>query len=550
MKQLIIPLAKDKYIVPFFMSGKNSGLCFYLPLMLFILMAIGGCDSRINKSKVANKLPNIIIILADDLGFSDLSCYGSITIQTPNLDNMATEGMMFKNFYTTCSVCSPSRASLLTGRYPQRCGVPFALGGVYSDLGLQDDEITIAEILKDKGYATAAIGKWHLGIPQGFNYTTHEGFISTSEFHPNSQGFDLFYGAVGNAFPGGRIPLIENETIVNDSITVATITDYYTARAKDFIYENQESPFFIYFAHTRPHAPWIANPRFEGISKGGAYGDMVEELDASVGEIMSVLKELELDEKTFIVFTSDNGAAITEDQRYGSNLPFKGGKGTTWEGGHRVPGIFWWPGTIPSGSVCNKLATVMDLLPTISKITGSDSLDDNFVDGCNILPLLEGVQSTEDRIESFFYYNGFNLQALRDGKWKLHLPREEKMLVWWEGGLRVLEEPLLFNVDDDNSESINVADEHPEIVNKLLDQASHIRSELGSWDTPGSEQKNIEKYMDDRTTLKILRSHQNHQNMGISELDPTIPEINLYYWKIAKENRRKKLLEQSMMKSN
>jgi arylsulfatase A-like enzyme len=526
------------------MSVKNSFSPLYLFFMVLVLISLEGCGRKVNQ-QAADEMPNIIIILADDLGYSDLSCYGSEKINTPNLNNMASEGMAFTNFWTTCSVCSPSRASLLTGRYPQRCGVPFALGGVYSDLGLQDDEITIAEVLKDQGYATAAIGKWHLGIPGGFNYSTHEGFISSSEFHPNSQGFDLFFGAVGNAFPGGRIPLLENETVVDDSVTVATVTDHYNARAIEFIKDNKENPFFIYFAHTRPHAPWIPNPRFAGISAGGVYGDMVEELDASVGEVLAVLEELEIDKKTLVIFTSDNGAAITEDQRYGSNLPFRGGKGTTWDGGHRVPGIFMWPGMVPAGEVCDQMATVMDLLPTIKTLVGGALPDDLFIDGNNIWLLLSGENKTEQQGEKFYYYNGLNLQAIREDNWKLHLPREEKMLVWWDGGRRDLKDPLLFNLERDSSESINVAAEHPDIVNRLLNQASGIRDKLGSWDTPGSEQKDIEHLLNDRTTLQILRSQQNHQNMGVSKLDTTTPEINLYYWEIAKGNRREKLEELS-----
>ncbi|MBL7111760.1 MAG: sulfatase [Bacteroidales bacterium] len=523
----------------------NKLKCSLNTFLIFILvMGLGGCGRLVDRG-YPGYLPNIIIILADDLGYSDLSCYGSEKINTPNLDKMASDGMAFTNFWTTCNVCSPSRASLLTGRYPQRCGVPFALGGVYSDLGLQDDEITIAELLKDKGYSTAAIGKWHLGIPLGFNYTTHQGFNSSSEFHPNNQGFDLFFGAVGNAFPDGRIPLIENEIVVDDSVTVATVTDHYNSRAIEFIKENKENPFFIYFAHTRPHAPWTPNPRFDGTSDGGVYGDMVEELDASVGEVIAVLKDLELDEKTLVIFTSDNGAAITEDQRYGSNLPFRGGKGTTWDGGHRVPGIFYWPGKIAAGEVSNQMATVMDLLPTIKNMAGAELPDDRVIDGYNIWPLLSGDDKTEQPGQSFYYYNGFNLQAIRDGKWKLHLPREEKMLVWWESGLRDLKDPLLFNLDNDSSESINVADENPQVVNRLLDQAQKVRNELGSWDIPGTGQKDIERLLNDRTTLRILRSHQDHQNLGVSKLDTTTPEINLYYWEIAKENRRKKLEELS-----
>ena len=355
-----------------------------LSVLSVCMILATGCQLKKQDKAAKRDLPNIIIILADDLGYGDLSCFGSKTIKTPYLDKLASKGIKFTNFWTTCSVCSPSRASLLTGRYPQRCGVPYAVGDVYSDLGLADDEETIAELLKTKGYSTAAIGKWHLGIPQGFNYTTHEGFSSNSEFHPNHQGFDLFFGAAGNAFPSGRIPLMENSRVVQDSITVATVTDEYNSRAIEFIKENKGTPFFIYFAHTRPHAPWIANPAFSGKSEGGVYGDMVEELDASVGLIMKTLEEQGLEKKTLIIFTSDNGAAVTEDQRYGSNLPFRGGKGNTWDGGLRVPGIFYWPGQIDSGIVSN-MATTLDLLPTIANLANVDLPAGLKIDGRNIV---------------------------------------------------------------------------------------------------------------------------------------------------------------------
>lgn len=355
---------------------------------------------------------------------------------------------------------------------------------------------------------------------------------------------------MGNADPGGRMPIIVNDFVVDDSITVARVTDEYNLKAIEFIIENRKKPFFIYFSHTRPHAPWIPNPSFAGKSAGGVYGDMVEEVDASVGLITKKLEELGLVDNTIIIFTSDNGAAITEDQRYGSNLPFRGGKGTTWEGGHRVPGIFYWPARVTEGKICDEIVTIMDIFPTISHLAGIKIPEDLVLDGQNIWPLLTYERGNELQEKMLLYYNGFNLQAIRMNNWKMHLPREEKMLVWWESGIRELKEPLLFNIETDSHESINLASEHPEIVKRLLDEANEVTNKLGSWDIQGSEQKEIISYMDDRTTLQILRSQQNHQNMGVSKLDPTIPEINVYYWEIAKENRHKKLLQQSMMKNN
>ena len=469
-------------------------------------MSLPGCSSLVGGTAGGRKRkPNFIVIFADDLGYGDLSCYGSEKIKTPVIDQMAVEGIRFTDFWATCSVCSPSRASLLTGRYPQRCGVPYAVGGVYSDLGLQASEITIAKLLKTKGYATAAIGKWHLGIPQGFNYTTHEGFSSDSEFHPLNHGFDLFYGAAGNAIPGGRIPLINNETVIDPEMTVATITDKYIDKTIEFL------------------APWIAHPRFEGKSAGGIYGDMVEEVDASTGRILQALKDLNLDEDTLVVFASDNGAAYTPDQRYGSNLPCRGGKAMTWDGGQREPGIFRWPGQIPPGQISDEMINIMDIFPTFTKLAGVKLPTDRVIDGADIWPLLTGVKNAKSPHKVFYYYHGLNLQAVREGKWKLHLPRERKNLVWWDGGLLDLKEPMLFDLQADIGEKNDVAAQHPDVVKRLLQLANKARNELGSWDKPGYDQKPIRHLMDDRIGLGVIRNQQGHDKLGIRKIDPTIP---------------------------
>ncbi len=478
-----------------------------------ITAAVPNIFSCIERNR-SDRPPNFIIIFADDLGYGDLGCYGSKTIQTPNLDRMAAEGMRFSDFSVTCSVCSPSRASLLTGRYPSRCGMPFAVGGVYSDVGLQDDEITIAGLLKKQNYSTACIGKWHLGIPQGFNYQTHEGFTSDSEFHPNRQGFDLFFGVAGNSSPDGSLVLLENDGIVEIDANITTSTEHYTRNAIDFIRENKDKPFFIYFPHNRPHFPMMANPRFEGKSRAGVYGDLVEEIDWSTGEILQALKEFDLDDNTLVIFTSDNGAANNPDQKYGSNLPFRNGKGSTFEGGFREPAIFRWPGKIPAGEVIDEMANSMDLLPTLANLAGVKLPSDRIIDGADIWSLLSGDKSIQWPERTFFYYNGLNLQAIRQGKWKLHLPRTPEMLVWWDGGQRELDKPILFNLDADPGETQDVAAEYPDIVKHLLKLTKNVRKELGSWKKKGSDQKQIEHLMNDRRRLRHLRTHQNHQNMG------------------------------------
>lgn len=357
-------------------------------------------------------------------------------------------------------------------------------------------------------------------------------------------GFDLFFGAAGNSFPGGRMPLIENDHVIDDSISVAIVTDRYTEKAIDFITKNKENPFFIYFAHTRPHAPLIPNPAFAGRSKGGPYGDLVEELDASVGLLMEALNEMGLEKNTLIIFTSDNGALFTVDQKYGSNAPLRGGKGNTWEGGHKVPAIFYWPGTIPSGEYSDQFSTNMDLLPTVIYLAGAQLPESLKVDGHNLWPLIEGSENVISGNDVFFFYNGLNLQAVREGKWKLHLPRDEKMLVWWESGLRDLKSPMLFDLQIDPNELNDVAEKHPEVIAHLTSLAQDTRVKLGDWELPGREQKDIGSYLDDRAGLQSLRTQQNHQHLGVSNLDPTTDSLNRYYWEIARENRRKFLQSQ------
>lgn len=455
-------------------------------------------------------MPNIVLLFADDLGYGDLGCYGSQTIRTPNLDRLAAEGVRFTDFHSLCSVCSPSRASLLTGRYPSRCGMPFAVGGVYSDLGLQSSEVTIAELLKARGYRTACIGKWHLGFPQGFDYLTHAGFTSTSEFHPLRHGFDVFYGMVGNTSPDGSTALLENDGIIDPDAHVTTITEHFTQRAIEFIGEEKQSPFFVYLPHTRSHAPWMANPRFAGQSPEGVYGDMVEEIDWSTGAILRALHRLGLSEDTLVIFTSDNGASPSPV--HGSNAPLRGGKGSTFEGGMRVPCILRWLGHTPQGMTSDIMSSAMDLLPTIAGLAGARLPGDRVIDGADIWPAIVSGDLLEGRM--LYYYNGLNLQAIREGRWKLHLPRRPEMVVWWESGMRELDAPMLFDMARDPEEAEDVAAQHPDIVQRLLSHATTVREELGSWDKEGADQKPIRHLLNDRRSLRHLRTQQGHRDLG------------------------------------
>lgn len=356
--------------------------------------------------------PNFIIIFTDDLGYGDLTCYGNPVIRTPNLDRMAEEGMRFTQFYVAASVCTPSRAGLLTGRYPIRTGlvegmIPGRVLFPNSKTGLQPEEVTIAEVLKEQGYKTAAIGKWHLG--------------HLAEYLPVNQGFDSYYGipysndmdfvkATDDTIAHWNIPLIRDTLIEERPARQNTLTMRYTNEALEFITRNQEQPFFLYLAYTMPHIPLFVSDEFVGISTRGLYGDVIEEIDWNVGRILQTLQEQGLDEKTMVIFTSDNGPWLVQGLNGGSAGPLREGKGTTWEGGMRVPMIARWPGTIPADTVSFELATTLDFLPTLAAASGAD-LPSAELDGYNILPVLLGQQPSPR--ETFFFYRGDEVYAVR-----------------------------------------------------------------------------------------------------------------------------------------
>ena len=425
--------------------------------------------------------PNFVVIFADDLGYGDLGVYGSETIRTPNLDRMAAEGMRFTDFYAAAPFCSPSRASLLTGRYPVRAGVPYVLFPTELT-GLPRAEITIAEILSDEGYATAAIGKWHLGWPK--------------EFRPRRHGFDFFYGLPysndmlkwepdtvfrpQHAF--WSLPLLHNDEIVEAPANQHTLTRRYTEKAVRFIEENRNHPFFLYLPHTFPHNPQYASEAFEGRSPHGLYADTVEELDWSVGEVLQALRELGLDERTLVVFTSDNGPTRGGNRwgnrsSGGSSGGLRGNKGTTFEGGMREPGIFRWPSKIAAGTETSEPASILDLLPTLAELADAGVPDDRVLDGRSIADLLLGTAETLPQ-EPFFYYFGTQLQAIRLGHWKLFLhqaePPEKSASLWYlhnpelfERHHRMREEPELYDLKADRGETRNLASERPGIVERL-----------------------------------------------------------------------------------
>ena len=407
-------------------------------------------------------LPNFIIVFTDDQGYNDLGCFGSPNIKTPNVDQMATEGMKFTDFYTSCSICSPARASILTGCYARRVGFMGQALWVKDTpkdtrTGLHPNEITLAELLKAKDYKTACIGKWHLG--------DHDPFL------PTRQGFDYFYGiAYSNDMdePSREeppLPLMRNEEVIEQPVDNNLLTKKCTEEAVQYIKDNKDNPFFLYLAHPAPHDPPGASPDFQGKSEAGIYGDAVEELDWSTGQILQTLKDLGIDQNTFVVFTSDNGPWLQDDKIGGSADPLKGGKFDGYEGGLRMPCVMWWPGTIPAGSTCSEISTIMDFYVTFAALTGIELPQDRTIDGKNILPLMTGEADAATPWEYFLYYGakhitGEDAYAIRSGKWKY------------------LRAKRLYDLSQDIGETTDVDDENQELADSLRAKLLELDSEI------------------------------------------------------------------------
>jgi arylsulfatase A-like enzyme len=440
--------------------------------------------------------PNFIIIFCDDLGYGDLGCFGSKVHRTPNLDRMAEEGMKFTSFYVTCSVCTPSRASLMTGCYPKRVNMHQDSHGKCvlfpgDPKGLNPNEITIAEVLKQQGYATCCIGKWHLG--------------DQPALLPTRQGFDHYFGIPYSNDMGKRqrrenppLPLLRNEKIIEAPAVQDTLTKRYTREAIEFMKKNQDRPFFIYLPHTMVHDPLAASEEFRGKSANGIYGDAVEEIDWSTGQILKNLKDLGLDKQTLVVFTSDNGAS---NNYGGSNAPLRGHKGTTWEGGMREPMICRWPGHIVAGKTCDEIAVTMDFLPTFAVLAGTEAPSDRIIDGKDIWPLMSGRANAKSPHKAFYYYQIDQLQAVRAGKWKLHLPLKPKRRHW---GGPIPEAPLaLYDLEDDIAEKNDVAGHHPDVVEYLFALAQEARRDLGDVDRKGANLRSA-GWVEDPKLLRMI----------------------------------------------
>jgi arylsulfatase A len=453
-----------------------------------------GCTSQENSKD--SRQPNFIIIFCDDMGYGDLGCFGSTKNRTPNIDQMAQQGMRFTSFYSTCGVCTPSRSSLMTGCYPRRVNMHEDAYGDWvlfpvSPKGLNPSELTIAEVLKKQGYNTACIGKWHLG--------------DQPEFLPTRQGFDYYFGIPYSNDMGAEqrsknppLPLMRNEKVIEAPVEQKTLTQRYTQEAIQFITSNQDKPFFLYLPHTMPHLPLAASEQFAGKSANGLYGDTIEEIDWSTGQILNTLKNLNLDENTLVVFTSDNGGYYP-----GSNLPLSGGKATTMEGGMRIPCIMRWPGSIPDNQKCAEVASTIDLLPTFAQLSDAELPADRIIDGKNIWPLMTAETGTQTPHKAFYYYFMGQLHAVRSGKWKLHLPLKVKHTGWRRDPFEYPGE--LFDLETDIAEKVNVIDDHPDVVQSLTALAEKAREDIGDWQKPGKGQR-VAGVIDQEKPLILLRS--------------------------------------------
>jgi len=440
-------------------------------LLLFFI----GCTGKKNQPEKTER-PNIVIIFTDDQGYGDLGCYGHPTIKTPNIDKMADEGMRFTQFYVASSICTPSRGALLTGRLPVRTGVHTGVFFPDSEGGIPSEEITLGEAMKEAGYATACFGKWHLGH--------HEQYL------PTNNGFDEYFGIPYSNDMGGDpdsewprkrnfppLPLVEGTNVIEDDPDQRYITKRYTEKAVDYIKSNKDTTFLLYLPHTMPHTPLFASEQFRGESLRGLYGDVIHEIDWSVGEVLSALKDAGIEEKTLVFFLSDNGPWLSEKQDGGSAGLLREGKFTTFEGGMRVPAVAWWPQTIESGRVETAIASSMDIFPTCLSLAKAELPTDRDYDGYDMTKFLKG--ETGKIRDAIFYYRSDQLYAVRKGKWKMHLQTIEKP---YQGENKVYEDrrdnPLLFNVAEDPSEKYNVAEQNPEIIEEIKTLVQEHRENL------------------------------------------------------------------------
>lgn len=458
----------------------------FLRASILIVVALGLGPSACGVLQVrpeGAQTPNLVVIFTDDQGYADLGVQGARGFETPNLDRLAMEGVRFTDFYVAQPVCSASRTALLTGCYPNRVGITGALGPK-ANHGIHSGETTLAELCRSQGYATAMFGKWHLGHHRQF-LPTHHGF---DHFYGIPYSNDMWPYHPDGPGPWEDLPTIEGDKTVGYNTDQSRFTNDISARAVEFIDQSAGRPFFLYVAHPMPHVPLHTSEAFSGSSDQGRYGDVIQEIDWSVGRILGALERNDLVENTLVVFTSDNGPWLSYGDHAGSALPLREGKGTTLEGGVRVPFLARWPGEIPAGSVCSEPAMTIDLLPTVARLIGAE-LPTRRIDGLDIWPLLRGEEGASSPHEAyFFYYKRNDLEAMRSGPWKLHFPHGYRTMEGREIGsggrpgkydYGAKTELELYHLESDVGETRNVIDDHPEVLERLQTMASAMRADLG-----------------------------------------------------------------------
>jgi arylsulfatase A-like enzyme len=470
-------------------ESTDKRLCRWFPAMgPLILAAVGSClAAGVETGGICaepSDAPNVVVIFIDDMGYADIGPFGAEGYATPNLDRMAREGRIFTDFYAAQAVCSASRAALMTGCYNVRVGILGALAH-QANHGISDREMTLAEVVKQKGYATACYGKWHLGhhpkfLPANHGFDEYLGLPYSNDMWP-------FHPTAGKNFPD--LPLIEDTRIIDADVTgddQTQLTTRYTQRAVQFIERNKDRPFFVYLPHSMVHVPLYVSDKFRGKSSRGLFGDVVMEIDWSVGQILDTLRKHQLDRRTLVIFTADNGPWLSYGDHAGSAGPHREGKGTMFDGGCREPTVMWWPGKIPPGTVCKEPAMTIDILPTLAHLVGA-SLPDHKIDGQNIWPLMAGEPDAKSPQEAYYFYWGQQLQAVRMGRWKLHFPHTYRTLGGKPGGTggrpvayeEGTIELALFDLEVDSGETTNVVEQHPDVVAKMQALAERMRADLG-----------------------------------------------------------------------
>ena len=455
-------------------------------LNLAFLIVIAALQPRLF---AVDERPNFIIVFTDDQGYNDLGCFGSKTIKTPNIDRLAKEGRTYKSFYSACSVCSPSRAGLLTGCYPKRIGMHRHVLFPPSDYGLNSTEYTIADHLKAQGYATACVGKWHLGhhpetLPRANGFDSYFGIPYSNDMnHPDNKGkprlpSDALWKDQATCVQNWNTPLMQNEEIVELPVDQRTITRRYTDKAIEFISANKEKPFFLYLPHSMPHIPLYVPDDVYDPNPKNAYKCVIEHIDAEVGRIANTVRDLGLSDETYIIYTSDNGPWLRFKNHGGSADPLRDGKGTTFEGGQRVPCVMWGPGRIPAGTSTNAFTSTIDLLPTIAALSGNALPGDNKIDGLDISGTFDSDDSP--RNEFMFYSSKGELEGIRVGDWKYLGKRPRTNKNRQKGSNQASSDPVkfLFNLAIDIGEQINLQAQQPDRITKLRARMLAIDEEI------------------------------------------------------------------------